>query len=169
MFERRTRNAGRREARPEGHSQRSWHQLRVAGDVACDLPARQRCHGPPNALHCNDIPVSPTGDVDGLCSKSLRAAWRADGAYVHLVEELDGASRKRMLRRVPRRPRHFVLNAREAGGLCTPADSGELAFKQGGRAFYVFYGLGKRASGATRLAAAMLLDSLRIAPRARGP
>lgn len=114
-------------------------------------------------------PFRPRATSTGLCSKSLRAAWRADGAYVHLVEELDGASRKRMLRRVPRRPRHFVLNAREAGGLCTPADSGELAFKQGGRAFYVFYGLGKRASGATRLAAAMLLDSLRIAPRARGP
>jgi hypothetical protein len=113
-------------------------------------------------------PFRPRATSTGVCSKSLQAAWRADGAYIHLVEELDGASRKRMLRRVPQRPRHFELNARGAGGLCTPADSGELVFKQGGRAFYVFYGFGKKASGATRVAAATLLDSLRIAPRVRG-
>jgi hypothetical protein len=34
-----------------------------------------------------------------VCSKALQRAWRADGAYVQLAEERDGASRRRMLRR----------------------------------------------------------------------
>lgn len=101
----------------------------------------------------------------GVCSKALQRAWRADGAYVQLAEERDGASRKRMLRRVQRRPRHFELTARGAGGLCTPPSSGQIAFHEGGRAFYVFYGIGRKASRATRGEAAALLDSLRIAPR----
>jgi hypothetical protein len=113
------------------------------------------------------FPLNPRPASPGLCSKTLQRAWRPDGAYVQLTEELDGASRKRMLRRVPQRPRHFELNARGAGGLCTPADSGELVFKEGARAFYVFYGFGKKAPTATRAAASALLDSLRIAPRAR--
>jgi hypothetical protein len=101
----------------------------------------------------------------GVCSKSLRRAWRDDGAYVQLAEERDGASRKRMLRRVQRRPRHFELTARGAGGLCTPPNSGQIAFHEGGRAFYVFYGIAPKAPRATRAAAPALLDSLRIAPR----
>jgi len=101
----------------------------------------------------------------GVCSKALQRAWRADGAYVQVAEERDGASRKRMLRRVAKRPRHFKLTARGGGGLCTPANSGEISFQEGGRAFYVFYGIGLKASRATRAEAAALLDSLRIAPR----
>ena len=101
----------------------------------------------------------------GVCSKLLQRAWRDDGAYVQLAEERDGASRKRMLRRVQRRPRHFELTARGAGGLCTPPNSGQIAFHEGGRAFYVFYGVGTKASRATRAEAAALLDSLRIAHR----
>ena len=101
----------------------------------------------------------------GICSAALQRAWRADGAYVQLTEERDGASRKSMLRRVPLRPTRFVLRAKGAGGLCTPADSGELTFQERGRAFYVFYGFGPRASKATRARAAALLDNMRIAPR----
>jgi hypothetical protein len=101
----------------------------------------------------------------GVCSKALQRAWRADGAYVQLAEERDGASRQRMLRRVQRRPRHFELTARGAGGLCTPPNSGQIAFHEGGRAFYVFYGIGPKAPRATRAEAAALLESLRISPR----
>jgi hypothetical protein len=53
----------------------------------------------------------------GVCSAALQRAWRRDGAYVQLAEVRDGASRRRMLRRVQRRPRHFELTARGAGGL----------------------------------------------------
>lgn len=113
------------------------------------------------------FPLRPQPSSTGLCSRTLRRAWRADGAYVHLTEERDGASRKRMLRRVPLRPRHFRLDARGAGGLCTPPNSGELAFQEGGRAFYLFYGFGPKVSRATRAAAAALLDGMRIAPRRR--
>jgi hypothetical protein len=98
----------------------------------------------------------------GICSVTLQRQWHVHGAYVQLTEERDGASRKRMLRRVPPRPRHFEMRQAGAGGLCTPADSGEITFHERGRAFYVFYGIGKRASPATRIAVRALLDSLRI-------
>jgi hypothetical protein len=101
----------------------------------------------------------------GLCSRALQRAWRADGAYVHLTEERDGASRKRMLRRIRPRPKSFVLDAKGAGGLCTPADSGEFVFQDKGRAFYVFYGFGRNASKLTRARAVALLDDMRIATR----
>jgi hypothetical protein len=111
--------------------------------------------------------VRPTDQAgrSGVCSKALQREWRADGAYVQLAEVRDAASRKRMLRRVPQRPRHFELAARGAGGLCTPPNSGQTSFQQGRRAFYVYYGIGTKASRATRAEAAALLDSLRIAPR----
>ena len=58
--------------------------------------------------------VRPADQVgpSGVCSKTLQRAWRPEGVYVQLAEERDGASRKRMLRRVPTRPRHFTLTAR---------------------------------------------------------
>jgi hypothetical protein len=101
----------------------------------------------------------------GFCSAALQRAWRPKGAYVQLAEERDGASRARVLRRVPPRPRHFVLRATGPGGLCTPGESGQLSFQQGGRAFYVYYGFGRRAPKATRARAVALLDDMRIAPR----
>jgi hypothetical protein len=101
----------------------------------------------------------------GICSATLQRQWHVRGAYVQLAEERDGASLKRMLRRVPPRPRHFVTRRGDAGGLCTPADSGEITFHERGRAFYAFYGIGKRASPATRNAVRALLDSLRIGRR----
>ena len=101
----------------------------------------------------------------GSCSVRLQRAWRADGGYVQLTEERDGASLKRMLRRVPRRPRHFVLEAKGWGGLCTPPDSGELFFQAHGRAFYVFYGFGRKAPKRLRAEAAALLDGMRISRR----
>ena len=100
-----------------------------------------------------------------MCSAVLQRAWRPDFAYVQLTEERDGASRRTMLRRVPLRPRHFALRAKGAGGLCTPADSGQMTFQQGGRAFYIHYGFGPMASQAIRARAAALLDGLRITPR----
>jgi hypothetical protein len=110
------------------------------------------------------------GDVrprpsDGICSRTLQQQWHVEGAYVQLTEERDGASRKRMLGRVSPRPRHFQLRQRGAGGLCTPADSGEITFRERGRAFYVFYGIGKRATPAMRRQVRLLLDSLRIGYR----
>jgi len=101
----------------------------------------------------------------GICSVTLQRQWHVQGAYVQLTEERDGASRKRMLRRVPPRPGHFETRQGGAGGLCTPADSGEITFHERGRAFYVFYGIGKRALPATRIAVRALLDSLRIGRR----
>jgi hypothetical protein len=101
----------------------------------------------------------------GICSRALQQAWRESSAYVQLTEERDGASRMAMLRRVPERPRHFKLDAKGSGGLCTPPDSGQLSFHQRGRAFFVFYGFGIKASPATRAAAVSLLDTMRIASR----
>ena len=95
----------------------------------------------------------------------MQRQWHVDGAYVQLAEERDGASRKRMLRRVPPRPSHFETRRQGAGGLCTPADSGQITFQERERAFYVYYGIGKRASSATRIAVRALLDSLEIGRR----
>ena len=99
----------------------------------------------------------------GICSRVLQRVWRPDGAYVQLAEERDGASRRRMLRRVPQRPKHFRLDAKGGGGLCTPPDSGEVVFQEKGRAFYVFYGFGRSASRGTRAAAVKMLDKMQIA------
>jgi hypothetical protein len=62
--------------------------------------------------------IGPTDQAgsSGVCSKTLQRAWRNDGAYVQLAEERDGASGKRMLRRVMHRPSHFSLTARGWGG-----------------------------------------------------
>ena len=105
------------------------------------------------------------GTVSGVCSVRLQRSWRADGGYLQLTEERDGASLRRMLRRVPSRPRHFVLEARGRGGLCTPPDSGELQFRSHGRAFYVFYGFGRKAPNRIRTQAEALLDGLQISRR----
>jgi hypothetical protein len=102
---------------------------------------------------------------EGICSATLQQQWHVHGAYVQLAEERDGASRKRMLRRVPPRPRHFQTRREGAGGLCTPADSGQITFHERGRAFYIYYGIGRRASPETRIAVRALLDSLRIGRR----
>ena len=107
----------------------------------------------------------PGSPSSGVCSAVLRRAWRPGGAYVQLTEERDGASRTRMLRHVPHRPRRFKLDAKGWGGLCTPPDSGEFSFQSHGRAFYVFYGFDPKASMKVRAAAAAMLDNMQIRPR----
>jgi hypothetical protein len=114
-----------------------------------------------STFHIQKIP----GSASGYCSVALQKAWRASGAYVQLTEERDGASRARMLKRVQRRPARFVLSAKGAGGLCTPADSGSLSFQEKGRAFSVYYGFGPKAPTATRAGAAAMLDAMKITPR----
>jgi hypothetical protein len=109
--------------------------------------------------------LPPGGTSSGICSVRLRRAWRADGGYLQLAEERDGASRRRMLRRVPHRPRHFALDAKGRGGLCTPPDSGELPFQTHSRAFYLFYGFGRKAPKRIRAQAEALLDGMRISRR----
>ena len=111
--------------------------------------------------------IRPTDQTasSGICSMALQRAWQKDGAYVQLAEERDGASRRRMLRRVMHKPSLFTLTARGWGGLCTRPNSGEIIFQEGGRAFYVFYGIGTKATRATRAEAVALLERLRIRPR----
>jgi hypothetical protein len=147
----------------------------VADRISVALPAgwyvtTTRINGvvdPVTIFTATSFPLRPVRPhpSDGICSRTLQQQWRVDGAYVQLTEERDGASRKRMLGRVPPRPRHFELHQRGAGGLCTPADSGEITFRERSRAFYVFYGIGKRATPAMRRQVRLLLDSLRIGYR----
>lgn len=120
---------------------------------------------PVTIFTATSFPLRHPHPSEGICSVTLQRQWHLRGAYVQLAEERDGASKKRMMKRVPLRPRHFHTRREGAGGLCTPADSGEITFKERGRAFYVFYGIGKRASPTTRSAVRALLDSLRIERR----
>jgi hypothetical protein len=87
---------------------------------------------PVTLFTASNFRLRPVPTSRGVCSSALQRAWRRDGAYVQLTEERDGASRKRMLRRVSTRPKHFKLDAKGRGGLCTPADSGELASRRKG-------------------------------------
>ncbi|MFL5953125.1 MAG: hypothetical protein ACJ76I_03345 [Gaiellaceae bacterium] len=102
-------------------------------------------------------------DAD-FCARTLGKQWPSNGAYVQVTEELDGASLKKMLRRVPPRPKRFSLASSGAGGLCTRPVSGQLMFHQLGRAFYIYYGVGSKASTPTRHAIVAILESLRISP-----
>lgn len=120
---------------------------------------------PVTIFTATSFPLRQPQPSGGICSLTLQRQWHVRGAYVQLAEERDGASRKRLLRRVPPRPRHFETRSKGAGGLCTPADSGQITFHERGRAFYVYYGIGKRASPGTRIALRALLDSLRIGSR----
>ena len=122
---------------------------------------------PVTVFTATSFPLRHQHPAPGFCSRTLQEQWRIDGAYVHLTEERDGASRRRMLPRTPGRPRHFRLDANGAGGLCTPPNSGELTFREHRRAFYVFYGFGTHASTVTHAKAMQLLDSLRIEPPRR--
>jgi hypothetical protein len=137
-----------------------WHVTRVRVNTVVDPVTLFTASTFPLEVRRTDR-VGPSG----FCSRPIQRAWRRDGAYVQVAEERDGASRKRMLRRVSQRPPHFALRARGGGGLCTPPDSGEIVFQQGGRAFYVFYGIGPRASRAVRAQARAILESLRITAR----
>jgi hypothetical protein len=120
---------------------------------------------PVTTFTATSFPLRHPRPSGGICSVTLQREWHVRGAYVQVVEERDGASRKRMLRRVPPRPRHFETRQQGAGGLCTPADSGQITFQERGRAFYVYYGIGTRTSPAVRVAVRALLDSLRIGRR----
>ncbi len=97
-----------------------------------------------------------------FCARTLGKQWPSSGAYVQVTEELDGASLKTMLRRVPPRPKRFALASSGAGGLCIRPVSGQLMSHQLGRAFYIYYGVGSKASTRTRQAIMAILDSLRI-------
>jgi len=78
------------------------------------------------------FPLRARPQSSGLCSRGLQRAWRQDGAYVQVTEERDGASRKRMLRRVQKRPASF--QARRAwGGRLVHAREQRAAHVPGGR------------------------------------
>ena len=100
----------------------------------------------------------PLDDCDGT-----RARGRpADGAFVLMKETLDGASLRRSLPRLPRRPSRFRLPAHGQAG-CLPPASVAYQFRVGRRAFYVWISVGPRASARTRAALARSLDGLWIA------
>ena len=77
-------------------------------------------------------------------------------------EELDGASLKRSLPRLPAKSRHFLLPTSGRAG-CLPPASRLFQFRVGRRAFYVWVSLGPRTTVNTRAAIAALLDGMWIA------
>lgn len=118
--------------------------------------------GPITRFTVTSFPLRQSRPDPDFCARTLNDQWPATGVWMQLTEELDGASLKRLLRRVPPRPRRFRLLRSGAGGLCTRAVSGQLTFHERGRAFYLYYGVGTGASAASRRALVALFNSLRV-------
>jgi hypothetical protein len=104
------------------------------------------------------LPQGPPDDCPGS-----RARGRpADGVFLLVQEELDGASLQRSLPRLRPKPRHFALPTYGGAG-CLPDASRLFQFRVARRAFYVWVSIGSRTSRATRAALAALLDGMSIA------
>jgi hypothetical protein len=128
-----------------------WHLTRHRPDTVLDpktlvaLTSYRPAPGPPD-----DCPGS-------------RARGRpANGAFVLVQEELDGASLKRSLPRLRPKPRHLSLPTHGAAG-CLPPASRLYQLRVNARAFYVWVSLGPKTSPTTRAAVAALLDGMSIA------
>jgi hypothetical protein len=138
--------------------------------MSLDYPANwhistRRLNGvidPVTRFTVTSFPLRQSKPDPDFCARTLGKQRPSNGAYVQVTEELDGASLKKMLRRVPPRPKRFTFASSGAGGLCTGPVSGQLMFHQLGRAFYIYYGVGSKASTRTRQAIVAILDSLRI-------
>ena len=114
------------------------------------------------AVSTYELPRKPLDDCDGSHARGRPA----DGAFVLVKEVLDGASLRRSLPRLPRRPGHFRLpTGGQAGCLAPPSVA--YQFRVGRRAFYVWLSVGPRASAPTRAALTRLLDRMWIARYAR--
>jgi len=129
----------------------NWHVTRHRLDDVLD----------PHTLFAVTTYRLPGGRVDD-CDGTRARGRPADGAFVLVKEVLDGASLRRSLPRLPRRPRRFRLPTR-GGAFCLAPPSVVYQFRVGKRAFYVFISVGCRASAHTRAAVTTLLDGMRIA------
>ena len=110
------------------------------------------------AVSTYELPSKPLDDCDGTHARGRPA----DGAFVLVKEVLDGASLRRSLPRLARRPSRFRLPTHgQAGCLAPPSVS--YQFRVGKRAFYVWLSVGARASTQTRAALTRLLDRMWIA------
>jgi hypothetical protein len=103
----------------------------------------------------------PRGPVEG-CDGTRARGRPADGAFVLVKEDLDGASLRRSLPRLSKRPKHFRLPISGAAG-CLARPSTLYEFRVAKRAFYLWVSVGRRASPQTRAALTRLLDRMRIA------
>jgi hypothetical protein len=103
----------------------------------------------------------PRGPVDG-CDGTRAGGRPADGAFALVKEDLDGASLRRSLPRLSKRPKHFRLPTSGGAG-CLARPSTLYEFRVAKRAFYVWVSVGRRASPETRAALSRLLDRMRIA------
>ena len=110
------------------------------------------------AVSTYKLPRGPLDDCDGTHARGRPA----DGAFVLVKEVLDGASLRRSLPRLTRRPSRFRLPSRGQAG-CLASPSAAFQFRVGKRAFYIWLSVGPRASALTRAALTRLLDGMWIA------
>lgn len=129
----------------------NWHVTRRRLDNVLD----------PHAVFAVSTYRLPRGRRDD-CDGSRARGRPADGAFVLVKEVLDGASLRRSLPRLPRRPSRFRLPTRGGAG-CLAPPSVAYQFRVGERAFYLWISVGRRASARTRAALARLLDGMSIA------
>lgn len=129
----------------------SWHLTRRRLDDVLDPHTLF-------AVSSYELPGKRLDDCDGTHARGRPA----DGVFVLVKEVLDGASLRRSLPRLPRRPSRFRLPIRGQAG-CLAAPSIAYQFRVGERAFYVWLSVGPRASALTRRALTRLLDGMWIA------
>jgi len=110
-------------------------------------------------------PVRRTRRDEGPCLAGI-AKQRPPGGALAFLREYVGASRKRALPRLPRRPRRFRLpSERDGDWACLGKRSVAYQFQESGRALVLAISVGPRATAETRLALGRILASLHIRRR----
>ena len=128
-----------------------WHLTRHRPDTVLD----------PKTLFALTSYRPATGPPDD-CPGSRARGRPANGAFVLVQEELDGASLKRSLPRLRPKPQHLSLPTHGAAG-CLPPVSRLYQFRVNARAFYIWVSLGPKTSPTMRAAVAALLEGMWIA------
>jgi hypothetical protein len=106
-------------------------------------------------------PVRRTATDLGPCLPGIAAQLPPSAVLVYLREAL-GADRRASLPGMQRRPESFRLPAQSDNGLCGFRSGRWVPFKSGGRAFYFGMYVGARASPASTVALARIVNGMKI-------
>jgi hypothetical protein len=138
----------------------------AAGGVSIQVPAGWK------AIDRRLTPCVDPAERLAVASSALDpgAPLPDDGALVVLMERRERASVRAELRQMPARPARFRAPGRPTPLACCAALRGPgwlFPFADGGRTFYAYVFVGRRASEDARRRALSVLESLQVEPRTR--